>query len=205
MIGSQVFTSQCVQWFSRCLQTDYSRLLCTQRALFLWFPSKDSNVLARRELRSGTKSSPSSHVAVAILRTTPYYCATFSWDSVWRPTCVSEQTPRALIHGWWLWRIKTRCNFGRAWLAPSSIKTTREFIDSIGLWTAYLTTGASSQIFNLITALSILSGTCTMNSNGKLWSKAISIWFHLLRVSDTCNLQIWFYTLVKRKRPLKVF
>ncbi len=193
MIGSQVSTSRCVQWFSRCLQTDCLRLLCMQRALFLSSPSKDSNVLARRELRCGTKSSPSSHEAVVILRTTPFYCATFSWDSVWRPTCVSEQTPRALIHGWWLWRIKTRCNFGRAWLARSSIKTTREFIDSIGLWTACLTTGASSQIFNLITALSIPSGTCTMNSNGKLWSKAISIWFRLHRVSDTCNLQIWFY------------
>lgn len=99
MIGSQVSINQCVQWCNRCLLTDYSRHHCMLHALFLSFPSKDSNVLAKKELRYGIKSSHSFQEAAAILRTMLFYCVTFSWDSVLRPMCVLARTLKGLTLG----------------------------------------------------------------------------------------------------------
>lgn len=99
MIETQVCISQFVQWFSQCLRTDYQRLLYMLLVLYHLSPSKDLNVLERKELKCGTKFNLSSQEVAVIQKTMLFYYAIFSQGLALRHMCASAQTLKGLTHG----------------------------------------------------------------------------------------------------------
>jgi hypothetical protein len=99
MTEIQVCISQFAQWFNQCLRTDCWRPLYMLLVLYLSSPSKDLNVLERKELKCGIKFNLSSQGVVEIQKTMLSYCATFSWDLALRLMYVSAQILKALTHG----------------------------------------------------------------------------------------------------------